>query len=315
MNHYDVVILGGGISGYMAAKRLYMLQPELSIAMIDKGMETSIHPFHLHKPIPEIPEVAKIAPQIMHTNIWNGACFKKEPTLLDINKYSWKIFGSLQISNISQQGTIPIYPIEKQTLKELFDSRALLLKGKVEEINIKEKIVTWNGAEIKYNNIISTIPLPELLKMLKVEVNFEFQNFPFYSAKYKGIAENLYQMIYNTDWRCNITRSTLLGETLFIESKFAEYTEKDKEFLEKLYNINCLELMTLISPGRIKPLSAENRKPLLHWLTEKHNIMTLGRYGAWTFKVANDVWEDTKFISDIIYAKQQAYNFENGGRK
>lgn len=37
MNHYDVVIIGGGISGLMAATRLMQSQPNLKVALIEKG--------------------------------------------------------------------------------------------------------------------------------------------------------------------------------------------------------------------------------------------------------------------------------------
>ena len=315
MDIYDVVILGGGISGYMMARRLSTQQPELTIAMIDKGMDNTIHPFHLHKLILEIPELAKIKPHLLHTNIWDGEGLKKEPTLLDINQYSWKIFGTLQILNIAQQGTLMIYPVTKEELKNAFVSSFVLFKCSAEKIDLIQKRIICNGYAIGYNNIVSTIPLPVLLKMMEVEVKFEFKNYPFYSTQYNNVAENLYQMIYNISDKCNITRTTLLGDVLYVESKTENYTEEDKNFLTKLYNITSFEKMSIVSPGRIKPLPSRDRKPLLHWLTEKNDIMVLGRYGAWTFKVANDVWEDTKFISDIIYAKQQACNFINGGRK
>ena len=115
-------------------------------------------------------------------------------------------------------------------------------------------------------------------------------------------------MTYNSDPDLLITRTTLLDDVLFVES-IAPVGQDDINYLIKLYGVAPITMHEIV-PGRFKPLPQHVRKPLLHWLTEEYNIFTLGRFGAWTFKVTNDVWEDTEFISRLIYSKQQAFKYK-----
>ena len=325
MINVDVLIIGGGISGHMMAKRLSILHPNLQVTIMDKG-DGAIHPFHLHRPISEIPELVNLKPHRLITNIWDGQTMKHFPTVLDIGAYSRKIFGGkLQTHNLNSQPEITIFPISKHKLQTAFSTAVPVINDTVDDIDSVNKIAYGRTSIICYKYLISTIPLPALLIMLEINHNIPFCSFPFFATKATVPSTNMYWMIYNTDPSCNITRATLLDDEIFLElrdiglkyrtelSALELWKEKENEFISQLFP----DMEIKFSPftrvfGRFNPLSQLLRKPLLHWLTQELDVFCLGRYGAWTFKVANDVWDDTKQICSWINDKEQGKKFRGG---
>jgi hypothetical protein len=317
MEKFSVAIIGGGISGWMMAKRITMRFPDADITIFDKstGEGGGSHPFHLHRLITDIPALAELKPAVLKTNVWDGEEFKSKRTILDINDYSRKLFpGEFQVTNINNVEDLTIYPITKGELLRCFQDvkgRVRMVNSEVTGVNSEQKTVHIEEGMGEYNYIVNTIPLPTFLKLANIDHSINFQPRPFYTAVVGSSKSTmLYQMCYNSDCFCNITRTTLLDDTLFIELKDDQYTEEDKRFLHALYSITDPPPIRKLSPGRFIPVPREERKVLFHYLTEKFNIFCLGRYGTWSYKVAVDVWEDSEFITNIIYVKEQAKKFK-----
>lgn len=304
----DVLILGGGVSGCLAAERLMQDFPDAHIQIIDKG-DVTIHPFHLHRLIPEISSLANLKPAMLHVNIWDGKEFKSQPSLMDINRYSMKIVGHVQINNLYSHGSIQIYPVEKDTLMHPYKK----MRDEITSIDIKNNTVISRNEYYNYKYLINTIPLPNFLGLCKINHDIEFINYPIYTSRTLIHKTNMYQMIYNTDRKSHLTRITLLDDELYIEAN-DEFKAEEIHFLNDFFGLSDILITPLhrIYPGKIKPIPNEQRKALFYWLTQRYDIFCLGRYGAWTGKVANDVWDDTKQISNWIYAKVQAHKFEEG---
>ena len=314
---YDVVILGGSVSGRMMAKRLEMVFPEMSVLIIDKK-DPRIHPFHLHRPI-DLPGLDKIKPVKMRVGVYDGKEFKNQPTLLDINRYAGKVFGYLQVTNINNVQDQMIYPVTKEELISALKSKYVVLEEEALGICLEDKEIFlekgFSGVRaIQYRYLINTIYLPKFLELASFEHDINFKFTPLNTTMVPMRNTELYHMIYNTDGFCSTTRTTLLNNSLFIETCDDAFGEKDDEYLRGLYGVPINEVPSLgkIYPGRIDPIPQQQRKPLFHYLTEKYNIFTIGRYGAWTYKVANDIWDDTIQIVDWIYSKEQARKFKKG---
>lgn len=317
-----VVILGGGISGRMMAKRLQMMSPELDVTIIDKGVETTDHIFHLHRTIPEIPELDNsefLKEHKFQSSVFANGQLKSAPTIKDINDYSYKVFGKLNITNAGNSPNFTIIPVSKNKLvKALGD--VPLRRGTIDSIDIGSKKVLLTGefgnlAEQPYDYLVNTIPMPSLLSMAGIKTKLEFQVYPFFGSSAKlAYNTNTYQQLVITDLEYDMTRVTLFDDELFVEST---RDQMSKEEFDLLFDIWGSALPTTIAshfskifPGRINILPQSQRKSLLYWLTQHHRIFSLGRYGAWTYKVANDVWEDTEFLAKTIMSIEFGRTYE-----
>ena len=322
-----IVILGGGLSGLLMAQRILRDHPEAEIKIIGDGKGT-VHPFHLHRPI-DLPGLDNLKPAKFRVQIWDGKEFKDSPSIQDVNRYALKTFDHLQVTNINNADHQEIYPVSKDRAMEALHKdldQDMFIEGNVHTVLKEEKMIFYTkessidsstdlNCDISYDYLISTIPLPDLCNMAGVDFaknGIEFENFPFYTCMVDlGYSTNLYQMLYCTH-EGSITRLTLLDDKIFIEAEHnGLQSPYDNMILRDLFKIENAPFLKEITPGRIRPLAPEKRKPLLHWLTEENNIFCLGRFGCWNFKVTNDVWDDTEFISSLLYAKSQASRWQS----
>ena len=305
MANYDIIIIGGGLSGNMMAKRAMTLLPNASIAIIDKG-DCVDHSFHLHRPIEELN-----LPWVKHNfflGVWDGA-MRSNITPKDVNDYAYKVYGKLQPSNICnfnhQQGS-EIYPVTKSVLMNVLSNDATNIKAEVKLVNTEEKFIETLGLRHHYKYLINTISLPTFLMLCGIKTTLPFVNHRFNVHTLSlGYSSGLYQMIYNTKkFGANITRVTLIDDTIYVESLADEYWKADKEMIADNFGVSLAGAPIKISPGRFDPLPREDRKNLYYHLTNQYNILLLGRYGSWTFKVANSVWDDTKLLCEIINQRE-----------
>lgn len=305
MANYDVIIVGDGLSGNMMAKRAMTLLPNASIAIIDKG-DCVDHSFHLHRPIEELN-----LPWVKHNfflGVWDGA-MHSNITPKDVNDYAYKVYGKLQPSNICnfnhQQGS-EIYPVTKGALMNALNNSADTWKAEVTHIDVNSKTVYTDNEEgaFRYKYLINTISLPVFLKLCDIKTTLPFTAHKFnVHALPVGHSTGMYQMIYNTSPYGSVTRATLIDDAIYVES-LREYTGVDRVMLSDVFGILPEGEPVTISPGRFDPLPREDRKNLYYHLTNQYNILLLGRYGSWTFKVANSVWDDTKLLCEIINQRE-----------
>lgn len=310
MINIDILILGGGVSGNLMTQRLKLSHSSPSYLVIDKG-EKSVHPFHLHKPISEISALSELKSEWLETNVYDGYKLKPKSNLLDCNNYSSKIYGELQVTNLLMQDSIKIYPVKKEIIENLSLD---VHNDIIYEIDIKSYMAKGQKEIYYYKYLINTVSLPMFLKICNIKHKFDFKIYPYMVAKVKMNKTNMYQMIYNSHSNYKIRRTTLLDDELYIESNSNVLNDCDKSFLKMMYFIDPAVRIDFqhLSPGKFRYLDNKKRKALFYYLTAKYDIFCLGRYGAWTHKVTNDVWDDTKQISDWIYAKEQVDQYEKG---
>jgi hypothetical protein len=301
---YDVLILGGGVSGRMIAKRLDMVLPHLSKVIVDKRSD-HVHGFHLHRPIPELKtdwETARF-----YLGVWNGK-LKSSINVKDINAYSKKVTGKLSVTNIvnfTKQTENDIYPMKKDELYDLLKCNVAFYTFGCQFIDLGNGYVTTELGRINFKYLINTIPLPYFLKMADISHKLDFSFYPFFCASIPlGYSSKLHQMIYNTDPKCTISRATLHDSEIFVDMRTEQLTEFDTRFLAHTF---CIDEEIAVQPARI-PIGrfdavGEERRHLFFYLNS-FGVFCLGRYGAWTFKVANDVWEDTEKICSRINDKE-----------
>jgi uncharacterized ParB-like nuclease family protein len=296
-----IVILGGGISGLMMSKRLQ----DNAHLVIDKGNQID-HSFHLHRPIPELhinPHPAKFS-----LGVYDGE-FHSAPTPFHINKYALKIYGKLQPSNIlnfHKQSQDMIYPMNKCELANaLRPNNKNTLQANITAVDPKAKVVKVEKdgleTEIRYDYLVNTLPLPVLLKLLNIVPKEQLSFSPFAVNKISAPSTKLYQMTYCTH-AGGISRITLIDDALYLDT-VKEFTTEDDILLHKLYGVTTDDIQSSSQVFRFDPIDKRTRKELIFFLTQEYDIMLLGRYGSWSFKIANDVWDDTKLLNTIIEHK------------
>lgn len=305
----DILIVGGGVSGLAMAAVAKKNFPDKTVLIVTEESPSQDIVFHLHRPIADLPELTDKKTIKFRSSVYTDSGITLTPTIKDINSYAEKVFNKLFITNCGNSPEFTIIPVGIQDIEKHLKTDNILY-GKVTRICPSEKIAIVDGSQVSYQYLISTIPLPILLDICEIANDIKFENYPFYSTKLSINSTEMYQQLYVTSMFNNITRVTLMDDSIYIESMEEFLTEEDIELLDEVWGINYLPndigniRFKRVFPGRIRVLSNKIRKPIIHGLTEKYDIMVLGRFGSWSYKIFNDVWEDAKFLCKLIKDKE-----------
>ena len=214
----------------------------------------------------------------------------------------------------------------KTFLKPMVEELTIKTNSNVESVDLKEKKVTTNQGSYQYDHLISTLPLPEICKLIhdiptevlsaSEKLNFTSGYLVSLGFNKPDIANKLWFYIYdkeilpariyspsmkspeNTPEGC----SSLQAEIYF--NKGVKLKKSDEEILEetieKLIGMGLFEREDLI----VKDIRSEkyanvifdhhiykNRKIVLDFL-EKNKIISVGRFGEWDY-----FWSDQSMLS------------------
>jgi len=317
-DNYEIntVIIGGGISGLLMG---YVLK-EYDYTILEQASESSIitgAPFYLHKPIDWLPTKWKRIE--VHKNCWDGKWFVRTPNIGHMNDYARKITGKIHDTSLKfmdggiEEGYLPVGGNSSRVIKDLLDAneRHVQYSCRVTEILPAKKVIKLNKEDkeytIHYSNLISTIPLPVLLRMLNLEIDFTFKADPILTSAYK-VTENeavdAYQIIYVTTPKLKPYRVSLMHNTIFVEAMVPMDEDENRNLIKMVWgfeNPKHIETKS-VSPGKFHPIERNKRKILLARLTSDYGIYCIGRYAVWAYKrldhLADDAMELVKIIRD-----------------
>lgn len=202
----------------------------------------------------------------------------------------------------------------------------------VSSIDAESKILTFtNGKQYKYDKLISTMPLPKLIKMVCNEDSI-LQDADCLQATSMALVSigfhrkikfpALWFYIYDEDipfarvhspsmksvWNAPQGKSSLQFEVYYSKEKPLKYTdgelcEKVLASMEKM-NVAIREDIEIIDVRHIKYANVifykdmeRHRDNVLRYLVDK-DIHTCGRFGKWDY-----LWSDQSFLSGINTAK------------
>lgn len=219
------------------------------------------------------------------------------PNLQLANYYSQKLFGGGIIG--PERSIWNLEPVERFVAPENFYNQL------VDSVGSR---CTWGAPFYEEDfehgnaNYISTMPLPRLLKTLKMEPpeGIEFQHAKI-SVHRRHIPDaDAFQTIYFTDPDLSVYRASITKDLLIIEA-MSDIEEHDfrvvlAAFGLPQYAAESTGLTTSQRYGKILPIDSRARKAMLFNLTHKHGIYSLGRFATWRNILLDDVVHDAKMI-------------------
>lgn len=162
--------------------------------------------------------------------------------------------------------------------------------------------------------VVSTAPLPVVLRALKIEADLSFDRAPIHVRRFRlEGGGSLYQTIYFPDRNTPLYRASITGDTLiaelavnpaFAQGPAIEDTDHLVLLVREAFGLQAQALTPLESVrqhyGKIASVDNERRKRLLYRLTRDHGIYSLGRFATWRNILLDDVVDDIAGIKRLF---------------
>lgn len=323
-NEVDTLIIGAGLSGLMMGylqKRNYLIIEAAERLNFDIAT-----PFHLHAPLDWLPTTWKEID--VHHHCWDGERFHRIPDLKMMNDFSRKIVGKIVDTSLKfmdgsiKRGFVPESGNAGEVLRDLFNetSTHLALGAQLVHLDPDNKAAAIAFAEegsrvIRYKNLVSTIPLPALLKMLRMEFHHRFTAEPITTIFFDVPPEasvDAFQVVNITDPSNIFYRASLMDQKVILETMNPDHETEESQLTHTaaalanaLWKLNLRKenaTIHVIRPGKFHPIPKTARKQLLAKLTNDWQIYCLGRYATWSYKRIDHIAEDAHSILKIMKA-------------
>lgn len=302
-------IIGAGLAGLLAGNILRKMQPviiEKSDSLPNNHTALLRHRENKISEATAIPfKKVKVQKAICET-IDGKQRITSTPNLIHMNYYSMKVTGGYHSRSIGN-----LEPVERYIAPSNFIE--LLSHG----LDIKY------GQDFKITKsksktpIISTIPMPVIANMVGVKLNFDFEyrEITVLSCDICGVDIDIYQTVYFPSPTTKIYRASITGKRLIIEHIGANIVPQNVEwfrsdYLKEILNYSFGIISNKIyfdkvslknnKYGKIKNVNSQERKDFIKYLTDKHNIYSLGRYATWRNILLDDVHNDVFVIKKLI---------------
>lgn len=230
------------------------------------------------------------------------------PSIRVANMYSKKVLGSLE----ADRSIWNIDPVERFIAPE----------------NLYEQMIEAVGPRIRWGTpfdfadqsqcpgapLINTAPLPIVLNALAEHLKvtdpapIDFRRAPIKVQRFRVPKAAVYQTIYFPQPGMPIYRASITGDLLIVESmadaQINEWHLQDN--VVPAFSLDHLERLETVEQkyGKIAPLDPSVRKALLHRLTVKHGIFSLGRFATWRNVLLDDVVDDITVIRKLLRSSE-----------
>lgn len=314
-----MIIVGAGISGSIAGEyfrryspKIYDQRPEgLSVYNNHHAimrMKTRDAGDIIGREIKEI----KISKEIYY----KGEHHKTANTMFN-NLYSLKVNGSIEDRSIS-------------TVNGSHETRYIIKDFKIQyigrtalsgvDLNKKRLYFDRDGCkfEVDYDVVLSTIPMPVMLKAAGATAGVEFKKRSIFITRqiYDFECKEIYQTIYYPSRNMKAYRATLESSTLIIESVDGYPSEKEYSEIEESFGIDS-SMRSPYAPilnsqefGKIIDIDDITRKRLLNHLTERHSIYSIGRFAIWKNIKVDDLIKDLRKIDEMINVDSESNRYD-----
>lgn len=314
-----ILIIGSGIAGVIAQRYL----SNHDVEVFDKG--TGADAFKNHyallrmrdKTLAQLIGVTLEEITVYKSYALNGSLFTKQNITAN-NLYSIKTHNSIEERSLKDCGIFKRYLFNGKVQAQNVNSNVELIKI-IEGISGKNVAIFRTNQEekllIEYDYLISTIPMPIILKAANIKHNIKFNSemINIYIAKL-NIYSTVHQTIYFPESEDLPYRITIQNKKIIVESidEIDEMYEVE-EIIHKYFGINYAmysEWTQVTQVGKLRPIDSNKRKALMVELN-KLNIYSLGRNAIWKSIRADHLIGDIEKIKHFIEVSEEHRNYEN----
>lgn len=299
-----MLIYGAGMAGLLAANMLRRHNP--TVHDISKSLPDN-HGALLRFRSPDVAEATgqKFKRVLVHKGIHYKGTLHDRADLAMMNLYSQKVTGEVHSRSIINMEPSYRYIAPDDFIKAMVASIGLdriklgspLTREVVEEVGGREPI-------------ISTVPMPVLMKEMGWENESEFKAMPIWSfqAKIATPFTNIYQTIYYPDPHHPYYRASVTGDRVIVE-----YAAEEDEWMATDHAIEILsEDFGIIEPelshptlkhqsyGKLLPIPDHERRAFILAMTDRHRIYSVGRFATWRQILMDDVVQDINIVSRFM---------------
>jgi len=223
-----------------------------------------------------------------------------QPTPRIQNMYSHKVLGEYSARSIRDISTVNRYIAPDDFIEQLAKRCNIVY-------NRAWPMVPGIDSLITDDPMISTIPMPVMLKQMDIEYDLDFDHQPIWTRTYEIDNAHIYQTIYYPDldtslYRASFTRNKLICEFIndpaFSGINYPEIAKSfgiyEDQFGDAIASHNEQKY------GKIVAIDNDIRRSIMAQLTHDFNIYSLGRFATWRNVLLDDVFDDIFRIKDLI---------------
>lgn len=294
-----MIIFGAGLAGLIAAK---MLSDRKPLIMERQEKLPNNHAALLRFRSDEVSLATNIPFQ--RVKVIKGVSGSMNP-VSDAVRYSRKVTGGYSNRSISD-----LAPVERYIAPQDFIQRL----SKTAEFKLGQDFEEWTPNLIKeHPPVISTMPLPYMMDLFKWKDKPEFNVLEGWTLKAEVVPHlqcNLNATVYfpgdEPFYRASVTARSLMVEGLGEHEDFNEYEvlQQAVSAIGMHHHDFCSARYKQSKYQKISELTSaerESAKRFIMWLSDKHNIHSLGRFATWRPKLLlDDIPNDVQVIARLI---------------
>lgn len=300
-----ITIIGAGMAGLVAANMLR--RHEVTILERNERLPHN-HTALLRFRNLSVSDVTGVpfTRAIVRKGLWDGKKVINEPTLAHINRYS----AIVTDGELHDRSVLNLAPAERWVAPREF------VELMARDVNVMYNYdVDLDLIKQQQCPVISTVPMPIMMKMVEWTTIPEFRYRPVWTIKAwlaKPIS-TICQTLYNTEpeeWY----RATIHGQEITLEFMFdpnpynmGQPLKLVGDAFDRFFNHNhhCDSIVqdcvvNKIPIGKIRPIDDRIRKQFMLHLTEEYGIYSLGRFACWRNILLDDVVQDVKKIEHLM---------------